>query len=363
MKKILLIGSYGRGNLGDDAFIYSAIKLFPNCEIYINSANDDLLPADIRAQVKTIHTTGLRDLFVKIRTMFSVSHIVYCGGDLWVELYGDTFPRISLYKMAVLNFCLRIIGKKIAYFGCGAGNIRGYSLLLARFSARLADTIITREQHTKNLLGLEKISVLPDLTINLFDNTTRKHVPTKEIGISVMYYIPQPEINYEKYLTSVISLIKELKDTYDFRIKLIPMLISDDKHDDLSVCKEIMDRFGASNSDELSIIEYSSVHDFLGQLAKFDFVISTTLHTNILAILSGVPAVGISYRPKVSNFFKDINLSDKAVEIDKISAIPNIINEIMSNYEQYESIVNKVKLALISNKEEYESIATNFIKK
>ena len=62
-------------------------------------------------------------------------------------------------------------------------------------------------------------------------------------------------------------------------------------------------------------------------------------------------------------FFKDINLSDKAVEIDKISAIPNIINEIMSNYEQYESIVNKVKLALISNKEEYESIATNFIKK
>ena len=71
MKKILLIGSYGRGNLGDDAFIYSAIKLFPNCEIYINSANDDLLPADIRAQVKTIHTTGLRDLFVKIRTIFN----------------------------------------------------------------------------------------------------------------------------------------------------------------------------------------------------------------------------------------------------------------------------------------------------
>ena len=360
MKKILLIGSYGRGNLGDDAFIYAAIKLFPNCEIYINSANDEFLPKDLRSRVKSIQTTGMGDFVTKIRTLFSVSHVVYFGGDLWVELYGDRFPRMSLYKMAILNCVLKVLGKKIAYFGCGAGKIKGYSLFLARVSACLASVIIVREQNSKDVLNLEKIQVLPDVTINLFELVDKQNFPSREIGISVMYYIPDPVTNYKKYVQDLKNLIVYLHNTYNFRIKLIPMLISDDVHDDQHVCEDILKELG--DVDRVSIMEYDGIDNFLTQLSLFDIVISTRLHGSILSILSKVPAIGISYRPKVASFFKKINLPNFAVAIDEIESIKIIVGDTLLNYNDVIDRIDKARLELLTFKNEYDDAAKNFIK-
>ena len=57
----ILLGSYGRGNLGDDVFLVAASELFANHKLYINSADDSLLPESAKGLVETISTTSGSD--------------------------------------------------------------------------------------------------------------------------------------------------------------------------------------------------------------------------------------------------------------------------------------------------------------
>ena len=66
-KPILLLGAYGRGNAGDDVFLHSALELFKDRDVYINSADDSLLPKQFQGKVKTISTVSPRDVFKKSR--------------------------------------------------------------------------------------------------------------------------------------------------------------------------------------------------------------------------------------------------------------------------------------------------------
>src|SRR6266702_1396691 len=163
----LLLGSYGRGNLGDDVFLVAAAELFANHKLYINSADDSLLPDSAKGLVTTISTTSSKDALKKLQIFLKVKNIVYWGGDVWVELYGDHFPRQSLYKMIALNAFARLFNKKVHYVGCGIGKLRGWSLMLAKMSARLGHTVIARERRSAEVLGLAGVEVMPDLAINL----------------------------------------------------------------------------------------------------------------------------------------------------------------------------------------------------
>jgi polysaccharide pyruvyl transferase WcaK-like protein len=367
MKKILLLGSYGRGNVGDDAFLHVAAKLFEGNELYINSADDSLLPAELVEKVHTIPTSGYRGIFKKIRVFFSISHVVYFGGDLWVELYGDKMPRQSLYKMLILNTALKIFGKKIAYIGCGAGNISGYSLLLAKLSAYCADLIIVREERTKNLLKLDRVIVLPDLTINLIDESeiqklNLNNTTEVRIGVSVMYHIPDAQNRYSEYIRQMSKILSDIQThNSSISIELIPMLISGDTHDDLRVCKELVNLAKEETGIKIDILEYESLSDFMSKISNYTLIIGTRLHSNILAILTGVPALGIAYRPKVRSFFKQAELEDLCVNLDNISTLPSLVTKVIANYDVYKILLNKKLKQIYASKNTYKSAIENFI--
>ncbi|HUB93731.1 MAG TPA: polysaccharide pyruvyl transferase family protein, partial [Verrucomicrobiae bacterium] len=167
-KPILLLGSYGRGNIGDDAFLVAAMRHLPeDAKVYLNSSDDELLPKVAQGRVQTLATTRSTDLRNKVRAFRKVKHVVYCGGDLWVELHNSARPRSSLYKMLGMNLLARISGKKVYYLGCGVGDLQGYSLALARMSANLANVVIVREPRSAKLLGGRRSIVLPDLISSL----------------------------------------------------------------------------------------------------------------------------------------------------------------------------------------------------
>ena len=318
-KPILLLGSYGRGNIGDDAFLAAALKHFPaDAPLYLNSAYDELLPRAAQGRVQTISTTENNDLRKKIRVFRQVKHIVYCGGDLWVELYGERYPRASLYKMLGMNLIARLTGKKVHYLGCGIGNLSGYSLWLARASARLANSIVVSEPRSAKVLGKKGTVVLPDLVASLdWPRASRMRTRRKPftIGISMLYHLPNPEYAFPQLVQTLATFVSSLP-AEDFRIVLFPMLISPtDVHDDLWASRQLQQ---AMPTIDVEISKSREVEDFVREIGDVDLMIGARLHADIFALMTGTPAIGIAYRPKVASFFSANGLKDYCIELSKL---------------------------------------------
>jgi polysaccharide pyruvyl transferase WcaK-like protein len=360
----LLLGSYGRGNLGDDVFLVAAAELFAHHTLYINSADDSLLPASARGLVTTISTTSPRDAIKKLRVFLKVKNIVYWGGDVWVELYGNRFPRQSLYKMVALNTLARLFGKKIHYVGCGIGKLSGWSLLLAKASGRLSHTIIARERRSAEVLGLAGVEVMPDLAINLPYYRPRLHtLPARSkpfvIGISLLYFVPHPSQNFPRLIEHIAAFISSLP-ADRFKVVLLPMLVSErEPHDDLWASQQLEAVLGESDV-PIEIYKAKSLQDMVQKLGSFDLVIGTRLHANILATFNATPCLGVAYRPKVTSFFRDNGLNQYCVDLDTLASLTTVF---WNMYEQYESVAQQFYEASqrnIAQKEAYQKFAVEY---
>jgi len=359
----LLLGSYGRGNLGDDVFLVAAAELFANHKLYINSADDSLLPDSAKDLVTTISTTSSRDALKKLKIFLKVKNIVYWGGDVWVELYGNRFPRQSLYKMVALNTLARLFGKKIHYVGCGIGKIHGWSLLLAKISARLSHTVIAREQRSAEVLGLAGVEVMPDLAINLPYYHPRLHALPRGkkpfvIGISLLYHVPEPLQNFPRLAMHIAQFIESLPaDT--FRVVLLPMLVSErEPHDDLWASQQVKSMVGSNVS--VDIYQAKSLSDMVRALGDFDLVIGTRLHANILGTFNGTPCLGVAYRAKVHSFFRDNHLENYCIELDSLQSLPTVFRGMYENYDAVAQQFYDASQRNLAQREAYQAFAIQY---
>lgn len=355
-KPILLLGAYGRGNAGDDVFIISAASLFAERTLYINSADDLLLPQQVRGTMRTISTVSPRDFLKKIRLFMSVGDVVYWGGDLWVKLYGTKTPRQLLYKMVVVNALLRASGKRIYYIGCGIGDLTGYSRWLAQLSGRMAKTIVVREQRSAEVLNLANLKVLPDIAVNLpYHRAVRHEFPIGRpfsIVISVLWSIPNPEHNFPQLIGQIADLLSSLP-AENFKITLLPMHITGAAHDDLWASEQLA-RLVKDHTVDIHVAR--DLASIVELLAESDLVIGTRLHADILAALNATPAIGISYRPKVRSFFADNQLGAYCLELDNLAELPRLFQTVYDNYADVAQAFYDVSKHNLSKRSDYEAL-------
>jgi polysaccharide pyruvyl transferase WcaK-like protein len=355
---ILLLGAYGRGNAGDDVFVYAAKELFSGHEIYINSTDNELLPPKVRDSFKTISTVSATDVLQKLRIFLRIRTVVYWGGDLWVELYGTRVPRQLLYKMLLMNMLLRLTGKRIYYVGCGIGKLTGYSLWLARLSARMAHSIVLREEYSRKLLAIPRAIVLPDIAVNLPLLSPRLHHLSQKrpmhIVVSLLWSIPNPNENFERLLSMVAGLLNSLEGL-SYVVTLLPMQISEaEKNDDLWTSEQLLKRLKGSNA---KIYHERELEKILGLLQGADLVIGARLHTNILAVLNGTPAIGIAYRQKVRSFFEDNGLGAYCVDLEQLAELEAVFAAMVRAYDEAARKFHLAAVQCLERRRDYAKLA------
>lgn len=345
MKKILISGYYGFGNIGDEAILKAMVSEFSTMEQEI----DLTVLSQNPEQTKELFGVKAEDrshIFKVIKSIKSCDVLISGGGSLLQE----STSKMSIFYYLFIYFVALICKKKIVIYSHGIGPVyRKFTKSLIRFIFKRASSISVRDLNSKTELisygvAEEAIDVTADPVIgfkkfgkekgySILDKTSHNRaIPT--IGMSI-------KGSKEKCVVDeFVEIIDKLK-AQRCNIVLVPFHQTEDQ--------KIMKDINEQSAHELIIIDKKhSVEEVFSLIECFDVLVGVRLHALIFAAVAETPVVGISYDPKIDAFLQSIG--EKA--IGKINALDTqkTVDSIMNTIEQNKEKKHQLNLAVFKHK-------------
>jgi len=90
--------------------------------------------------------------------------------------------------------------------------------------------------------------------------------------------------------------------------------------DDITVAQRIADTAGADANVHLDLAESGDVTELREHFRSVSVVVGTRLHSCIVAMLAGTPAIGLAYQPKSLGTFRLLNLEEYCLDVESFEA-------------------------------------------
>lgn len=291
MKKAVLAGYYGFGNIGDEALLevlISKIKeINPKTKIIILANN----PKDIFKRLKTPAVDRANILHI-IKALFGSDKIIFGGGGLFQDI---TSFKSLLYYLGLIVIA-KIMRNKVYLIAQGIGPIkRNVSHKLLSIIFRMVDEFSVRDKKSFELLSnlyKKKITITSDPALLLkYRRDVRFDENSKKVIISLR---KSPHFTKSKK-DIFIQVLKKLMIEENIEPVFLPFHGQDDK----KVSLEIINMLDGP----LKLEEPQTNPLYLLRVMDgTSIVIGMRLHSLIFAAGLGIPFIGISYDPKVTSF-------------------------------------------------------------
>ena len=321
MKRILISGYYGFGNLGDEMILEAMVgdmrELMPDLRLTVLSGS----PGET-ARLYGVESLDYRDFSGIFKALRTANLFISGGGGL----LQDVTSRRSLFYYLGLIGLARLLGVPVMVYAQGFGPVRS---ALGRAAVReilnRATLVSLRDGWSKNeleRLGVTDplVSVVSDPALGLDGFNGRvKNTGPMSVGIAVRDW--KGAFEYKK---AIASLADKLIEDKGADIVFIPFHPPADK----IASQDIMAMMGRG----ATLWEWKTRSEMTEMFSRLDLLIGMRLHALILAALNGVPMVGISCDPKLDLFVK--SLGQKAVgEIGtlRLCQLEEMINEVCEN--------------------------------
>jgi polysaccharide pyruvyl transferase CsaB len=345
VKKILLAGYYGFGNLGDEAILEMAIKQI--LEI-TDRKNITVLSGNKEATSKkyNINTIDRYNVFSIISKLIKSDALVFGGGSL----LQDITSKRSIYYYLFLIRLAKIMNNKVIMLSQGIGPIiNENSKKAVQSTLGFVDYITVRDKHSKEFLegiGMDsnKIFLSTDPVINLRagENYTAKNSGKKKVCFSLRNW-KNADVS-EKIAKLTDKLINNNIECY-----FIPFYYNEDLELIDDVEKNIGDK-------AVYYKEKLTTSDAFDIIKGMDVLVGVRLHSLIFAAAANVPFAAVSYDHKVDHFVNSVNMK-VACSIDNIDVdllydeiIEKINNEDQEKKKLSESVENLRELIKINYK-------------
>lgn len=305
--QVLVLGYYGRKNLGDDVFEYIFTK-------YLKKRN--LIPL-----VKNIDEIDC--------IPSNIGCVIFGGGDVINEAY------INKIKYLIANSPI-YNEKQIPVYALSVGI--PYPHLIGKGYLDIFDYIVSRSKNDKIVMKerynispfspYSRYSYAPDFSFLLskfnkvkskIKNTVKE--PTKKIGIflsQTIYNSKEPEA-YDLICKSLVEfftiLLSKERKVFRFRtglmkipeyeLHLYPSCTEDkDLHDDRIINKKIY--MSLKHFENIKIHEDRiPIDEILDLFSSFDYTICTRFHAHLFSIMAEIPFLSISTSTKVENILNE----------------------------------------------------------
>ena len=306
MKKIVICGYHGFSNSGDEALLWAMIDVLKKkCEdIHITVLS---MHPESTAKLYGVDSVYRYDLFKIIGLFRSSDLFLFGGGSL---LQDVTSSRSLMYYLTILRLAL-MCKIKVMLYGNGIGPLDGKrNRLLTRKILNKVNLITLRDDLSDKLLAEIGVNVPPikitaDPAFTLEPDNLPKSDATLAVGdlekmkyavVSVREWKSASE-DFEEILASSLDVLFE-------KHGIIPVFVPMQYKEDREISKRITARM---KHDTVFIDKALEVGEIFSLIASAQICVGMRLHTLIYATTLGVPAVALSYDPKVTAFMQSIN--------------------------------------------------------
>lgn len=305
----VISGYYGYKNSGDESLLYAMLQ-------NLRGEKEDVrllvLSKDPQATEEEygVHAINRYNLF-KIRSALKNSKLLIFGGGSLIQ--DVTSDKSLWYYLTVVKQAVRI-NVPVMFYANGIGPVtkeknreKVCNVLNQVDVISLRDTNSYYEIKRMGVkLDHVKITADPALTIEGIDKDQARSLLAAEgipaekklLGISIRNW----RSCKPSYWNQLARGIEQICRQYDYIPVWIPL-----KHpDDIVISKEVAAKM---NIKSYTISKLYKAREIVGIVSACDLIIAMRLHSMIYASESGVPAIGLSYDPKVSGFVKYIGVN------------------------------------------------------
>ncbi len=324
MKKILLAGYYGFGNLGDEAILEMAINQI--LEI-TDRENITVLSGNKEATAKkyNVDTIDRYNVFSIVHRLRSSDALVFGGGSL----LQDITSKRSLHYYLFLIRLAKFMNNKVVMLSQGIGPIISENSKRAvRNTLGYIDYMTVRDKHSKEFLermGMDKnkIFLSTDPVINLRAGEKYRAVNSgrKKVCFSLR--------NWKNTdVSQKISQVAEKLIESNIECYFIPFYYNEDL--------ELIDEVEKNLKDKAVYYkEKLTTNEAFDIIKGMDVLVGVRLHSLIFAAAANVPFAAVSYDHKVDHFANSVNMNI-VCRIDNIDAdlLYNVIIDKINNEDE-----------------------------
>ena len=309
---IVISGSYGGFNLGDEAILQSIIgqlrSSVPEVKITVFSKN----PEDTLKRHNADHAIDVRKLNAnEVKSEIeNVDLFILGGGGILYDAHAKQYLREV------------IVAKEndipVMTYAIGAGPLDTQAAQdLVRDTLNNVDVITVRERSAQTLLeslGVkQEITVTADPALLLQPEPLPDGLPIKElleekqklVAMSVREPgVAAPDINQDIYHSLLADAADYIVDRLNAKVVFIPM---ERNKKDIQHSHAILSQMLKPQNAWVLKGDYSP-GQLLSIIGKFDFAVGMRLHFLIFAALQRVPFVALPYSSKVAGFLEDMDI-------------------------------------------------------
>ncbi|GBC96807.1 hypothetical protein HRbin16_02616 [bacterium HR16] len=300
---ILACGYYGFANLGDEAVLAGLVHGLQQAGYAepVVALSADTGYTEREHRISAVVRTGLRAVW---RAMRRSQVFVLGGGSLIQDV---TSARSAVYYLGVHELARRA-GCRLAWLGQGIGPLRRrWVRWWTARAARQAEAVVVRDPASAELLramGVEGVQIGADISFLLPEADTENGWKVLqrfgvEKGETLLAMAPRRWAGGKESPVALFqSLARYAVREWGARILLVPMQASRDS--------ELVGEIASGVPDAVALRTPLSVQEVKDILACCRAVVGMRLHALMLAAASGVPALAVSYDPKVRAFWEPV---------------------------------------------------------
>lgn len=288
MTKNLILGSYGFGNIGDRAILYSVLDNYPG-----ETAVTCFKKTWIKRDVEKIHYWSPRILKKVVE-----SENLVVGGEPVLDSYINNNVNLLSYYILTLLLLGRFTGSKIIFDSIGLYRTNKITRFLIR---RInPDKVLVRDKLSAfnvEQLGLKNELVRDPVLRNV---RTYRQENLEKISINIRFTGKDIDRTIEDVFTNV---VKRLENRYE-----VNPFTTHPLHRNIGITNSPQT---LSDVNALSKIgfdverETRTVEDLEMELDETDLLIAMRMHSIIFGLNQGIKTIGISYHPKVSELCEE----------------------------------------------------------